>query len=75
MKLCIPLLYISTAGVFYGDKDQCFDESDKPNPKNHYAKSKYYGEFYVIENSNNYLICRAGWMMGGGPNKDKKIYK
>ena len=25
------------------------------------------------ENSKDYLICRAGWMMGGGPKKDKKF--
>jgi dTDP-4-dehydrorhamnose reductase len=35
--------------------------------------SKYLGEKYVIENSKDYLICRAGWMMGGGPKKDKKF--
>jgi len=27
----------------------------------------------VVENANKYLVCRAGWMMGGGPNKDKKF--
>ena len=31
------------------------------------------GERFVIENANKYLICRAGWMMGGGPRKDKKF--
>jgi len=71
-KLSIPLLYISTAGIFDGKKD-VYDESDKPNPIGHYARSKYLGEKYVIENSRNYLICRAGWMMGGGPKKDKKF--
>ena len=48
-------------------------ESDIPNPIGHYAKSKYLGEKYVIENTKDYLICRAGWMMGGGPKKDKKF--
>lgn len=70
--LSIPMLYISTAGIFDGKKD-VYDESDQPNPIGHYAKSKYLGEKYVIENSNDYLICRAGWMMGGGPKKDKKF--
>ena len=50
-----------------------YDERDIPNPIGHYAKSKYLGEKYVIENSHKYLICRAGWMMGGGPKKDKKF--
>ena len=36
-------------------------------------KSKYLGEQFVIKNSKDYLICRAGWMMGGGPKKDKKF--
>jgi len=71
-ELSIPLLYISTAGIFDGKKD-VYDESDAPNPIGHYGKSKYLGEKYVIENSNDYLICRAGWMMGGGHKKDKKF--
>ena len=71
-ELSIPILYISTAGIFDGKKD-VYDESNKPNPICHYARSKYLGEKYVIENSKDYLICRAGWMMGGGPNKDKKF--
>ncbi len=70
--LAITLLYISTAGIFDGKKDT-YDETDQPNPIGHYAKSKYMGEKYVIDNCNDYLICRAGWMMGGGPNKDKKF--
>jgi dTDP-4-dehydrorhamnose reductase len=71
-NLKIPLLFISTAGIFDGTKS-LYDETDPPNPMGHYAKSKYLGEKYVIENANSYLICRAGWMMGGGPNKDKKF--
>jgi len=70
--LNIPILYISTAGIFDGKKEY-YDESDAPNPICHYAKSKYQGEKYVIENAKDYLICRAGWMMGGGPRKDKKF--
>jgi len=71
-ELTIPLLYISTAGIFDGQKDY-YDELDKSNPMGHYAKSKDLGEKYVIENSAKYLVCRAGWMMGGGPKKDKKF--
>ncbi len=70
--LNIPLLYISTAGIFDGEKD-VYDESDKPEPLGHYGRSKYLGEVYVQENSNNHIICRAGWMMGAGEKKDKKF--
>jgi dTDP-4-dehydrorhamnose reductase len=31
------------------------------------------GERYVAENARRFLICRAGWMMGAGPKKDKKF--
>jgi dTDP-4-dehydrorhamnose reductase len=71
-KLEVPLLYISTAGIFDGSKD-VFDDWDLPNPLGHYARSKYAGELYVTQNARRHLVCRAGWMMGGGPRKDKKF--
>lgn len=71
-KLDIPLLYISTAGIFDGKQD-LYDDWDLPNPLGVYARSKYLGERYVCENANRYLVCRAGWMMGAGPKKDKKF--
>ena len=71
-NLDIPLLYISTAGIFDGSKD-IFDDWDQPNPMGHYARSKYAGEVFVENYINRHLICRAGWMMGSGPKKDKKF--
>ena len=71
-KLDIPLLYISTAGIFDGSKDT-FDDWDQPNPMGQYARSKYAGEVFVANGARRHLICRAGWMMGSGPRKDKKF--
>jgi len=71
-KLNIPLLYISTAGIFDGKKE-LYDDWDMPNPLGVYARSKYMAERYVCENAERFLVCRAGWMMGSGPNKDKKF--
>ena len=71
-SLKIPVLYISTAGIFDGSKD-VYDDFDLPAPLCQYAKTKYAGEKYVENNANAYLIFRAGWMMGGGPKKDKKF--
>ncbi|HYC41317.1 MAG TPA: NAD(P)-dependent oxidoreductase [Chitinophagaceae bacterium] len=71
-ELSIPLLYISTAGIFDGAKDM-YDDWDQPNPLGHYARSKFAGEQFVIQHCQRYLVCRAGWMMGGGPRKDKKF--
>jgi dTDP-4-dehydrorhamnose reductase len=71
-ELDIPLLYISTAGVFDGKKE-LYDDWDLPNPLGVYARSKYMGELYVCTNAKKYIVCRAGWMMGAGPQKDKKF--
>jgi len=71
-ELDIPILYISTAGIFDGNKD-LYDDWDQPNPLGVYARSKYMGERFVVENAKRFLVCRAGWMMGAGPNKDKKF--
>ena len=71
-ELDIPILYISTAGIFDGKKD-IYDDWDQPNPLGHYARSKYAGVIFVEKNSRRYIIFRAGWMMGGGPKKDKKF--
>ncbi len=70
--LDIPLLYISTAGIFDGTKD-LYDDWDVPNPLGHYARSKHAGEIVVTQTCKRYLVCRAGWMMGAGPKKDKKF--
>tara|TARA_B100000768_G_C11277199_1_gene376545 strand:+ start:74 stop:979 length:906 start_codon:yes stop_codon:yes gene_type:complete len=71
-KLDIPILYISTAGIFDGKQDT-YDDWDLPNPLGHYARSKYAGELFVQNTAKRFLICRAGWMMGAGPGKDKKF--
>jgi dTDP-4-dehydrorhamnose reductase len=71
-ELDIPLLYISTAGIFDGNKS-LYDDWDTPNPLGVYARSKYLGERCVVEGARRYLVCRAGWMMGAGPKKDKKF--
>jgi len=71
-ELNIPLLYISTAGIYDGNKE-FYDDWDIPNPLGVYARSKYLAEVFVQQNAKSYLICRAGWMMGAGPKKDKKF--
>lgn len=71
-ELKIPLLYISTAGIFDGAKE-FYDDWDQANPLGVYARAKYMGERFVVENAARFLVCRAGWMMGSGPKKDKKF--
>ncbi len=72
------MVYISTAGVYDGHQN-VYTDFDIPNPLSHYGKTKYHGELFVERFLQKYFIFRGGWMMGGGPQKDKKfinkIYK
>jgi dTDP-4-dehydrorhamnose reductase len=69
----IPYVFISTAGIFGNDKE-FYTEEDQPYPLSAYGKSKYYTE-ELLKNQGyeKYWIFRAGWMMGGGPDIDKKF--
>lgn len=70
----IPLVHISTAGVFDGTKNTPYTEADQPNPINVYGRSKYEAEKIVRRLVKKHFIFRAGWMMGGGE-RDKKFVK
>jgi dTDP-4-dehydrorhamnose reductase len=67
------VVYVSTAGVFDGTKPTAYTEFDQPNPINIYGSSKYQGELIVQDLSSRYFIVRAGWMIGGGPERDHKF--
>ncbi len=77
-ELDIPMIHISTAGIFDGSLEY-YNDFDRPDPLSVYGKSKYYAETAVQGMLNKFYVFRAGWMMGGGPSKDKKfinkIYK
>jgi len=66
------VVYISTAGIFDGKKE-FYNDFDTPNPINVYGKSKHHGEIITPKFIEKHYIFRAGWMMGGGPRKDKKF--
>lgn len=68
----IPMVYISTCGVFDGKKKGPYTELDKPNPVSVYSKTKFEGEKIAKNLLKECYIFRAGWMMGGNK-KDKKF--
>ena len=71
-----PLVYISTAGVFDGTKDdQPYTEFDQPRPINVYGGSKYEGELIVRARVQRHFIVRAGWMIGGMDRDHKFVAK
>jgi len=71
-KLDATHIYISTAGIFDG-KQEYYNDFEQPKPMSVYAKAKYYGETVIEKMLDSYYIFRAGWMMGGGVEKDKKF--
>ncbi len=73
-RLKIPMVYVSTAGVFDGEKRGAYTEFDQPHPINIYGSSKLAGEKYVEDLVEEHFIIRAGWMIGGGY-KDKKFVR
>ena len=59
LKSNIKLIQISTEYVFDGSKsDSPYTEEDKPNPKNWYGKTKYYGEEFIRMSGCKFLIVR-----------------
>ena len=68
----VPLVYVSTSGVFWGDNPNPYTEFDAPKPANVYGQSKLAGEQIVCSLLQRFFIVRAGWMIGGGE-KDKKF--
>ena len=75
-KCGAELVYVSTAGVFDGKKTKGYTEEDQPNPLMVYGQTKYEGELHSLKLCSRSFVVRAGWMMGGGRQKEKKfIYK
>ncbi len=69
-KRKIPLILVSTGGVFSGDVKDSFNEESIPHPLNIYGQTKYLAEIITLENSNKNLVVRTGWVFGA--NKDFK---
>jgi dTDP-4-dehydrorhamnose reductase len=66
------LVYVSTLGVFDGQKPTPYTEFDTPNPINVYGQSKLDGERIARTFLYHHYIVRTGWLFGGGT-EDKKF--
>ena len=58
------LMYISTDFVFDGEKKDCYQEEDVPNPINVYGASKYLGEIFVKNCLSQHYIVRTSSLYG-----------
>lgn len=64
-KINSKLIFISTDFIFDGAKENGnYSENDVPNPLNHYAKTKYDAELFIMDSDTEYLICRASVLYG-----------
>ncbi|NVK73947.1 dTDP-4-dehydrorhamnose reductase [Marinomonas sp. CT5] len=59
-----PLIMISSARVFSGNKDAPYTESDKPDGEEPYALALIEAESIVLSNPNN-IVLRTGWLFSG----------
>lgn len=58
----IPLIHISTDYVYHSDQNRPYRESDVPNPRGVYAKTKYAGEHQVLERNIRAVVIRTSWV-------------
>ena len=73
--LDVPMVYISTGGVFDGSKRGPYTEFDTPNPLSVYGRSKLEGERAVQALLSRHYIFRAGWMIGSRQHDKKFVGK
>ena len=63
LEVGAKLIYISTDYVFDGTKEGTYTETDTPNPKSVYGKTKYLGE-KEAERNPKHFITRISWVFG-----------
>jgi len=67
-ELNIPFVHISTDYVFDGNGKKPWSNSDTPNPKNSYGKSKLLGEKAIKVSGCTYAILRTSWVVSAHGN-------
>ncbi|MBK51315.1 MAG: hypothetical protein CMQ45_02895 [Gammaproteobacteria bacterium] len=61
--LSVPMMHLSTAYVFEGDKRLAYNENDETNPRGIYGASALRGE-QAVRKHPSHLIIRPGWLFG-----------
>lgn len=62
--LHIPLIHLSTAHVFGGDKKLAYNEQDLPKPLGVYGATALAAEQAIVATTKQHIIVRAGWLFG-----------
>lgn len=63
-EVSAPLIMISSARVFSGNKEIAYAETDSPDSKDPYALALIKAESIVLKNPNN-IVLRTGWLFSG----------
>lgn len=69
------IVYLSSTGVYGGDKQAAHVETELPAPPTVHHKCKLLAENYCVSADPNALIIRTGWIFGDGPRGNKAFVK
>lgn len=67
------MVYISSCGIFDGDKPTPYTEVDPPAPRTQHHKSKVLGEQIVANQVREHFIFRPGWLFGGRADHERNF--
>ncbi len=72
-EMDVPLVYISSCGVYGNGNTRPHRETDETLPVNYHHLTKLEGENRVKEHTSKYFIVRPGWLFGGTTSHKKNF--
>lgn len=69
----VPLVYISSTGVYGEGQDLPYREYAEPRPTTNHHRAKLLGEQAVLSASPRNLVIRTGWLFGGAFDNPKNF--
>ncbi len=69
----LPLLYLSSTGVYGKQQMIPYKEYNAALPTTHHHRSKYLGEKSVLIANKKNLVVRTGWLFGGNSSQKKNF--